>query len=162
MRKMAYSTLFALLLLAFVYTTGCKSPYNPEALKPNRIQGGTDVPPRTPGNRTDSIALELTYPVGASPKVFATGWVFGAKCVLNPGTQEQQDISNQVRWLGDAVFAPNIGSLSRPTFNKIGENVILLEITVSGKTVREQYTISTVTTTGYACLGDQAQCPAPV
>ena len=38
------------------------------------------------------VNLELTYPVGPSPKVFDSGWVFGARCIVNAGTREEKDI----------------------------------------------------------------------
>jgi len=39
--------------------------------------------------------LELTYPVGESPKVFIIGWVFGAKCTYNENGTEV-DISERI------------------------------------------------------------------
>jgi uncharacterized Zn-binding protein involved in type VI secretion len=160
MKKFSYSILLTLVVILFFYIIGCKSPYNPEAIKPNRIQNDTGTPSKESGSGTGSISLELTYPAGKSPQVFSAGWVFGAQCLLNPNTQEQIDISDRVRWVGDAVFSPAIGNLSRPSFKKIGENVILLEAAIGENIVHKQYTISTVSPVGYARVTDKASCNA--
>ena len=156
MRKMGYTIIFTFTVIIFFYILGCKSPNNPDALKPNRIENGSAESSKEAGK----VILELTYPAGKSPKVFSSGWIFGARCLINPGTKDQQDISNQVRWSGDAVFSPVVGDLSRPAFNKAGENVIVLEAVVGGKTVHQQYTISAVSPLRYAGVNDKAYCPS--
>lgn len=71
------------------------------------------------------VSLELTYPVGRSPKVLISGWHFGARCIVNPGNR---DLSEQVRWSGTGEFSPAIGARSQPAFSKPGASQIHLEI----------------------------------
>ena len=106
------------------------------------------------------IQVSLTYPAGKSPKVFTRGWVFGARCIVNPGTKEQSDISGDVRWKGTGTFKPDRGPLSRPVFNSPGTNHITLYVEKNGKVVFEKtFIVEAVDPEGYARLGDKAFCP---
>ena len=107
------------------------------------------------------IQVSLTYPAGKSPKVFTRGWVFGARCIVNPGTKEQSDISGDVRWKGTGTFKPDRGPLSRPVFNSPGTNRITLYFEKDRKVVLEKtFTVEAVDPKGYARVGDGAFCPA--
>ena len=110
---------------------------------------------------TPDIQVSLTSPAGKSPKVFTRGWVFGARCMVNPGTKEQFDISEDVRWKGTGTFTPDRGPLSRPVFNGPGTNKITLYFEENGKVVFEKtFTVEAVDPKGYARVGDSAFCPA--
>jgi len=120
-----------------------------------------------------NIQVSLTYPAGNSPKVFTTGWVFGARCVANPGTRKQHDISGSVFWKGTGTFRPERGIMSFPTFNKNGTNQITLYFKDKERVVFERtFTVETVDPKGYARVTDLAQgvphghgcpaCPHPV
>jgi uncharacterized Zn-binding protein involved in type VI secretion len=106
------------------------------------------------------IELELTYPVGPSPKVFVTGWLFGARCVLNPGKDSEKDMSEEVSWSGSGSFEPATGSQSRPTFNGPGGNTIVLGCQMNGKEFKKQFKVEAVSTSGYARVGDKAKVEA--
>jgi len=106
------------------------------------------------------VLLELTYPVGPSPKVFTTGWIFGAKCIINERKPGKKDISDQVRWSGSGTFQPSTGKTSRPAFNKDGDNTIVLSVDVGDKTITRQYAIATISPDTFAYVGCQAYCPA--
>jgi uncharacterized Zn-binding protein involved in type VI secretion len=155
MKRFVYSSLLILAALLFC-VPGCGPAASSEAFRSDQISftSANEVSGKVP------VSLELTYPVGISPKVFATGWVFGARCLLNPGTTEQQDISDRVRWSGDAVFTPATGNLSRPSFKKIGQNIIVLETAYGTSIIQKQYNITTVSTEKYARVGDVAFCTA--
>jgi len=107
-----------------------------------------------------AIELELTYPVGRSPKVFTSGWLFGARCTANPGTAGQEDLSDAVQWSGTGSFSPETGSQSRPTFSGAGPNVITLTCQVGDRIVRRDFPVEAVSPAGYARLGDNARVPA--
>jgi uncharacterized Zn-binding protein involved in type VI secretion len=107
-----------------------------------------------------NIQLSLTYPAGKSPKVFTKGWVFGASCLVNPGTRDQVDNSGNVRWKGTGTFTPDRGPLSRPVFNGPGTNAITLYVEKDGKIVCEKtFTVEAVDPRGYARVGGMVQCP---
>lgn len=107
-----------------------------------------------------NIQLSLTHPAGKSPKVFTKGWVFGASCLVNPGTREQVDNSGNVRWKGTGNFTPDRGRLSRPVFNGPGTNSITLYVEKDGKIVCEKtFTVEAVDPQGYARVGGMVQCP---
>lgn len=106
------------------------------------------------------VQIELTFPAGASPKVFTTGWVFGARCILNPGTPQQKDISDQVRWSGSGTFSPEIGAISHPSFAKAGGNTIVLSVKVGSKTYHRSFRVSAVNPAKYASVGTYAGCLA--
>ncbi|MHB1000107.1 MAG: PAAR domain-containing protein [Armatimonadota bacterium] len=99
--------------------------------------------------------LELTYPAGKSPKVFTTGWVFGARCTVGG-----KDISKQVEWSGTGKFSPAKGAITHPTFSSAGKNTIKLRVKVDGKEVSRSFAITTVSPANYAALGDTVFCPA--
>ncbi|NTW28825.1 MAG: hypothetical protein HGA39_05610 [Coriobacteriia bacterium] len=101
------------------------------------------------------VTLALTYPVGRSPKVFVSGWVFGASCVI-----DGKDYSDQVKWSGTGTFGPEVGARSRPVFNGPGSNTITLSVTVNGKTTSKSFSVEAVSSEGYACVGMLAYCPA--
>ncbi|MDH4139203.1 MAG: PAAR domain-containing protein [Coriobacteriia bacterium] len=104
-----------------------------------------------------NVTLSLTFPAGASPKVFTTGWVFGARCVVE--TQEGTvDLSDSVKWSGTGSFAPNTGRTSRPSFSGQGANQITLSVEVEGKTVEKTFNLEAVSPDGYAAVGDYASC----
>ena len=105
------------------------------------------------------VTLELTYPVGESPKVFTEGWLFGASCIVNKGEADEQDISSQVRWSGSGSFEPDIGETSRPSFEREGRNKIILSISFGNKRVVEEYTVDAVPPFEYAHVGNYSQCP---
>ena len=114
----------------------------------------------------ENVRLELTYPVGKSPRVFTTGWVFGVKCVINPGTDQEKDVSDKVGWSGTAKFTPAVGAVSRPVFRNIGDNRITLSISVDGQVVSKSYDVFAVSPyvgetkiLRYARLADHAFCP---
>lgn len=122
-------------------------------------------------DRDRSVVLELTHPAGRSPKVFQFGWVFGARCIVDGGTSDRRDLSDRVRWSGDAVFTPPVGRLSRPAFrNHRGQVVTLrpgshprtitLSVEVDGATHERTFSVAVVSTAGYARVGDNAFCPA--
>jgi uncharacterized Zn-binding protein involved in type VI secretion len=107
-----------------------------------------------------AIDLELTYPVGRSPKVFVRGWVFGARCIVGAGTPAEKDISETVRWSGTGTFAPDVGSQSRPSFNGPGSNIISLTCEHEGAVIKKDFPVEAVSTYKYARQGDAAQVPA--
>lgn len=154
-------TLYCLALLfvtlAVTISTGCSVNSSIESQESFK---SSSKPQESAKSIDEPVVLELTYPAGESPKVFVTGWVFGAKCLLNPGTPEEKDISHLVNWTGEAKFEPATGSVSRPTFNRVGNNVISIEVKVGQEVTRKQYTISTVSPAAYAHVGDQSYCPS--
>lgn len=103
------------------------------------------------------VKIELTYPVGQSPKVFTTGWIFGAKASVKVGDEPEKDISGQVQWSGNGTFSPAIGSVSSPTLRP-GRNTINLSVTIDGQTFTEKFRVKAVSPTGYARVGDKAYC----
>lgn len=107
-----------------------------------------------------AVELELTFPVGRSPKVFMRGWVFGARCIANPGTQDEQDLSDTVKWSGTGSFSPETGSRSHPFFDRPGANSITLTCQVGEEIVQETFPVEAVSTVNYARMGDKAQVPA--
>ena len=117
-------------------------------------EAGTQVATAT------NYQVTLTYPAGQSPKVFTKGWVFGAQGTANPGTKQESDISQNVRWKGTGTFNPDRGPMSRPTFNGPGTNRIILYVEQEGRVVFEKtFTVQAVDPQNYARLGGIAQCP---
>ncbi len=106
-----------------------------------------------------STILELTYPAGRSPSVFTTGWVFGARAVINVGGENEQDVSHLVKWSGSGSFNPSVGNRSRPTLGMGGNNIIL-EIKVGETHVRKTFHVNAVTNRLHAAVGDNVFCPA--
>lgn len=107
----------------------------------------------------DKVDLQLTFPNGRSPKVFTTGWTFGAKATLNPGAAGAKDISSQVKWSGTGSFIPDSGSVSHPTFAREGANTIELKVIVGRQTYAAKFTVEAVKPQ-HATIGDLAHCPA--
>ncbi len=106
--------------------------------------------------------LELTYPVGRSPKVFVNGWVFGARCILRPGTDQELDVSDQVQWSGTGTFYPQMGERARPTFQAAGANTITLTYEEAERKIVRNFDVEAVATTGYVYVGCKSQVPADV
>lgn len=101
------------------------------------------------------VSLELTTPVGPSPKVFTKGWVFGARATI-----DGKDASAHVKWSGSGSFDPAVGARSRPSFKAEGANTVTLTIRASGKEVSRTFKVQAVKPDGYAAVGDIAFCPA--
>lgn len=106
------------------------------------------------------VSLELTYPVGRSPKVFTSGWVFGARCTVDAGKPSERDVSDTVEWSGSGDFEPALGSRSRPVFGAEGSNTITLEVTVDGERTERTFTVDAVSPERYATTGTKVICPA--
>lgn len=104
---------------------------------------------------TPDVKIQMTYPVGKSPKVFTSGWLFGAKVTANG-----KDISNTVTWSGSGVFSPNRGNISRPKFKKAGTNSIILSVDYAGEHFSKKFTVIAVSPDKYAAVGDMATCPS--
>ena len=106
------------------------------------------------------VKIELTYPVGKSPKVFTSGWVFGAKATLTEN-DEERDITPQIRWGGSGDFSPDLGEVSKPIFGREGSNTIELSVVIDGKEYKRQFNIEAVDPIagGYASVGSIAFCP---
>lgn len=107
-----------------------------------------------------TVVLELTYPVGRSPKVFTNGWVFGARCIVDAGTPNERDLSETVEWSGSGDFEPALGMRCRPSFGGEGANSITLGVTVDGERTERSFSVDTVSPSRYANTGAQAYCPA--
>ncbi len=122
--------------------------------------------------RTHSVSLQLTYPVGPSPCVLQYGWVFGARCIVDAGTPEERDVSDSVRWSGPATFHPSVGRRSSPAFKNgsgwdrdIGEGEsiaasITLTVDVDGITRSRTFPVRVISTFGYVRLGDISKVAA--
>jgi uncharacterized Zn-binding protein involved in type VI secretion len=109
-----------------------------------------------------SVFLRLTYPAGKSGKVFQSGWLFGAECLIKPtnANEKPQDVTGTIEWGGTAVFSPTKGSYSRPAFNSTGSNTIVLAINYNGKRITRTIRIEVVSPQGYASVGSIAACDA--
>jgi uncharacterized Zn-binding protein involved in type VI secretion len=104
---------------------------------------------------SDGVTLLLTHPVGSSPKVFTTGWVFGARC-----SYEGKDYSSSVKWSGSGSFSPANGSISRPSFSGAGGNQIVLSVIIDDKQYSKTFNVNAISPAGYAYVGMRAKCPA--
>ena len=105
--------------------------------------------------------LQLTYPLGESPRVFDKGWKFGASCILNEGTENEVDLSDDIKWSGTASFTPDKGPLSSPVFEKTGSNKIMLTATdAQGNVYRKEIKVEVVKASLYAHTGCYAICSA--
>lgn len=102
----------------------------------------------------------LTFPVGASPKVFNKGWTFGASFVITNEDGTETDLSDKVEWSGTATFDPSTGKLSHPVFNTIGSNKIILTVNYEGKKYKGEYNVVTVDAKDFAHVGTLAQAPS--
>jgi uncharacterized Zn-binding protein involved in type VI secretion len=118
------------------------------------------------GNMNDqgdeNVFLRLTYPAGKSEKVFQSGWVFGAECLIKPDSANKrtQNISGDIEWSGTARFSPARGPQTWPVFSNIGSNTIVLAINYNGRRITRTIRLEVVSTQGYACLGSIAVCDA--
>lgn len=106
------------------------------------------------------VQIALTFPVGKSPKVFVSGWVFGASASAKNKDGDTVDLSDQVQWSGSGSFEPTTGNRSRPTFDGPGGNTITLSVVWEGKTYKRTFNVEAVSTDGYAHKGDLAKCNA--
>lgn len=102
----------------------------------------------------------LTFPLGKSPKVFDKGWLFGAEFKITDNEGKETDLGDKIEWSGTATFEPSTGTSSRPAFNTIGENKIILTVNHDGKKYSKEYTVSTVDAQLYARVGSVSKCPA--
>jgi len=111
-------------------------------------------PPEAP-----SVQLELTYPVGKSPRVFTEGWVFGARCsITRQPSGKTVDCSGDVAWSGTGSFSPGKGKTSKPRFNLPGPNRITLSVVVDGERHEHNYPVTAVASQLYAKIGDPIFC----
>lgn len=106
------------------------------------------------------LAPELLFPLGNSPKVFDKGWLFGSSFKITGKNNEEVDLTDKIEWGGTAAFEPDKGSSSRPVFNNIGENKIILTAEYEGKKYKKEYKVITVSSSLYAHIGSMAFCPA--
>ncbi len=105
------------------------------------------------------VVPELLFPLGSSPKVFDKGWLFGASFKITGKDDEEIDLSDNVQWSGTGSFEPDKGSSSRPVFNNVGENKIILTAEYEGKKYSKEYKVSAVSSSLYAHIGSIAFCP---
>lgn len=133
------------------YTDGMTLDEILAMLRKNAADGDADGDEEIAG----PVKLALAYPAGRSPKVFTSGWVFGARC-----SADDKDISDKVKWSGTGTFQPDTGSISRPTFSSEGGNTITLSVEVGGKTIQKSYTVTAVSPGSYAAVGSLAKCLA--
>jgi len=109
--------------------------------------------------RDSRVSLELTYPAGPSPRVFSTGWLFGARCIVE-GADGPSDASDSVKWSGSGTFAPAVGRQSRPAFSSHGPNTIMLSVSVGGHETTRQFAVQTVDPFNYARINSQSKVAA--
>lgn len=112
------------------------------------------------GRPETSVRLQLTCPTGSSPKVFTSGWMFGAECLVSGPDGKTTDVSGTVRWSGTGAFTPAIGSYSRPVFKAPGANSITLSVQVGDRVITKTYPVVAVSPAAYACVGGLVLCPA--
>jgi uncharacterized Zn-binding protein involved in type VI secretion len=110
--------------------------------------------------RPGELVPELLFPLGKSPKVFDKGWLFGASFKITGKDNEEIDLTEQIEWSGSGSFDPDKGPSSRPTFNSVGENKIILTAEYEGKKYSKEYKVMTVDANRYARVGSYAVCPA--
>lgn len=105
---------------------------------------------------------ELVFPLGASPKIFNTGWTLGARFIFEDEKGNKIDLSNQVQWSGTAVFTPATGKEVHPVFNGTGKNTVVLTVLYNNKKYQASYSADVVNALDYARVGSLAHCPADV
>ncbi len=110
--------------------------------------------------RPGEMVPELLFPLGKSPKVFDKGWLFGASFKITGKDNEEIDLTEEISWSGSGSFEPDKGASSRPVFNSVGENKIVLTVEHEGKKYSKEYTVITVNASRYARVGSLAKCPA--
>ncbi|GAB4276972.1 MAG: hypothetical protein Kow0056_07970 [Coriobacteriia bacterium] len=162
--SLAVTRLLLAVLLVFtsVALTGCFDMTDAdylEAIQRWLDEHGEDISSDEDAAQEGDVELALTFPAGASPNVFTTGWVFGARCVAHTDDGDV-DYSDQVKWSGTGSFSPDTGRTSRPAFSGPGTNEIVLTVEVGGKTIERTFSVQAVSPAGYAAVGDIARCPA--
>ncbi|MBL0194269.1 MAG: PAAR domain-containing protein [Myxococcales bacterium] len=105
---------------------------------------------------SSDVEIELLHPAGRSPRVFTSGWLFGARCVRGKGTPREVDLTAEVEWGGTATFTPPRGTPVRPRFATTGKNKLTLTCDGAKKT----FVIETVGTARFARMGHLASAPA--
>ena len=149
-----------LLFLALVPLAGCEGVPDSEYLDEiEQWLAEQDMESLDEEDASGAVELTLTYPAGASPKVFTTGWLFGARCTLNT-PDGPTDLSENVRWSGTGSFSPDRGSRSRPSFSGAGANEITLSCEVDGEVVEKTFSVEAVSPEGYAHVGSLAEAPS--
>lgn len=115
------------------------------------------------GQSAAPVRIELTKPLGDSPKVFSRGWTFSARAI----GPKRVDLSKSIQWSGSGSFRPATGSRSQPSFSRHGRNTITLSVNYAGKRYTKTFTVQTVDPDGYAregsiahCLSDSHGCPS--
>ncbi len=103
---------------------------------------------------------ELIFLAGKSPKVFNKGWIFGASFSLLDDNGQLVDLADKVEWSGSASFGPATGNKSRPVFNTVGINKLILSVNYNGKNYKAEYQVETVDNMLYGHIGSIAFCPA--
>jgi len=108
-----------------------------------------------------TVFLSLKFPAGYSPNIFTEGWVFAARCILNPGTDDEVDVSDQVEWSGSGSFSPPVGRTTRPKFAAPGPQTVTLTYRGQGPDVTKEFATNAVDPIGaFASVGTIAACPA--
>jgi uncharacterized Zn-binding protein involved in type VI secretion len=110
----------------------------------------------------ENVFIRLTYPVGKSEKVFQSGWIFGAECLIKPAmvNARPKNVSSDIEWSGTARFSNARGNQNRPIFNSTGSNTIVLAVGFNGKRITKTNRIEVVSSQGYATVGSVAACDA--
>jgi uncharacterized Zn-binding protein involved in type VI secretion len=161
MRRSVPRVLVALLLiLSIAPVAGCEGLSDADYLDQiERWLADQDVESLDEEDASGDVELTLTYPVGASPKVFTTGWLFGARCTVDT-PDGQTDLSENVQWSGTGSFSPDRGPRSRPSFSGAGANEITLSCEVGGEVVEKTFRVQAVSPAGYAHVGSVAKAPS--
>lgn len=110
--------------------------------------------------RAGESAPELLFPLGASPKVFDQGWLFGARFILPGKDREDIDLSESVEWSGTGQFEPAKGASCRPVFSHPGKNKIILTVQHEGKKYQKEFAVEVVSSLLYARVGARAFAPS--
>ncbi len=104
--------------------------------------------------------LILLFPFGDSPKVIDKGWLFGARCLLGAGTDDERDLSENVEWSGTGQFDPVKGPKARAYFTAPGKNTIRLRVVDGENEIVKEFTIYAEPSAKYARIGSLVYCPA--
>ena len=120
-------------------------------------EGGEETEEGEMEEEEGGVSIRLTFPAGYSPRVFSSGWFFGASARIG-----DKDVSDSVRWSGAGTsFTPDTGRISYPQFERRnGPNQITLSVMTEKGEVSKTFTVNTVDPSSYARLGDNAHCPA--
>ena len=161
--RLARLLLIAILLVSMLSLTGCADWFPGMSIYDmidSFLKGdGESDDLFEEGEGDADVQIYLTHPAGASPNVFTSGWVFGARAVAVTDFGEI-NLSDQVQWSGSGSFSPVQGRMSRPVFNGEGANTIRLEVEFEDAIYSQQFTVSAVSPAGCAAVGDRASCPA--